>query len=248
MGFRNADSWLRVRKLCWSACRPRAWRSLRAGVAPTIEHFATLERVAPRTVVDAGANRGQFSLAVREVSSDTKIVAFEPLPEIADRLNRSFVEDPNFTCYPVGLGAEAEQKSMIVAKASDSSSFFEPTNRQVAMYPKAAPVRRQDVRVERLDLIVQSCDLERPSLLKIDVQGAEMDVLSGAAGVLSSFDAVLVELSFVELYAGQPLAGSVICWLAERGFDLVDISQISRDSGGAAVQADILFLRKVTHE
>jgi hypothetical protein len=98
------------------------------------------------------------------------------------------------------------------------------------------------VATARLDEAVPPGKVRRPVLLKIDVQGTEIEVLRGATGMLGEVDSVLVECSFVELYRGQALAGEVIAFLDERGFSLASVCSPALDRG-RVVQADLLFER-----
>ena len=84
--------------------------------------------------------------------------------------------------------------------------------------------------------------LARPSLLKIDVQGFELEVLKGATGLLPEIDAVSVEASDVELYEGQALLGEIERFLDEAGFR-VDGRFNEQLHQGQRVQADWLFRR-----
>jgi hypothetical protein len=85
--------------------------------------------------------------------------------------------------------------------------------------------------------------LLRPLVIKIDVQGGELEVLRGAEETLLSTDALLIECSFVELYAGQALAHEVIAHLASRGFRLAGAHDPEYGPGGECIQADLLFER-----
>ena len=96
------------------------------------------------------------------------------------------------------------------------------------------------VAVRRLDAVLASIQLNRPVLMKVDVQGAELSVIEGCAD-LSSIDFVYVELSFVELYDRQPLFHDVAARLFERGFELAGVfNQVSTKTFGPT-QADFLF-------
>jgi hypothetical protein len=86
-------------------------------------------------------------------------------------------------------------------------------------------------------------DLKAPALLKLDVQGFELQALAGCADLLERFAWVTVECSFVELYAGQAFADAVIAWLRERGFRLCSVYNMAYDGDSRAVQADFLFGR-----
>ena len=79
--------------------------------------------------------------------------------------------------------------------------------------------------------------------MKIDVQGAELDVLRGASGLLDAVCEILVECSLVELYAGQPLIGDTIVFAREQGFRVSGVSPPSRAPDGTPLQCDVLFRR-----
>ncbi len=100
------------------------------------------------------------------------------------------------------------------------------------------------VRQARLDEVMEADRLAAPTLLKIDVQGYELELLRGAERSLAAIDEILVECSFVELYAGQPLADDVVCHLRERGFGLNGVHSVARGADGRPLQADLLFSRR----
>jgi hypothetical protein len=80
-------------------------------------------------------------------------------------------------------------------------------------------------------------------LLKLDVQGYEMEALRACGDLLDKFTYVYAEGSFVELYEGQVLADDLIAWLREQGYELVGSYESVRDEHGQTVQADMLFER-----
>ena len=89
-----------------------------------------------------------------------------------------------------------------------------------------------------LDAFLKREELSDIALLKIDVQGYELEVLKGCESLLDLFDAVYVECSFVELYEGQALAYEVIDWMHERSFCLAGMGSMSYGKQGISVQGD----------
>ncbi len=118
------------------------------------------------------------------------------------------------------------------------------TSAQVALYPGTAEAATATVRVAPLREFLPAADVRPPALLKLDVQGYELEALRGCEDLLDRFAYVYAECSFVELYGGQALADEVIAWLRERGFTLRGVHNMDYDSGGRAIQADFLFVRK----
>jgi hypothetical protein len=134
---------------------------------------------------------------------------------------------------------------MHVAGAADSSSLLEIGSLQEQIFAGTREVRVEEVDVETLDDVLLEHDLSGQALLKIDVQGFELEVLRGARDSLRKFRWIYVELSFVELYVGQPLAHEVIEFLRVQGFVPVDTGMPLR-SKGRTVQLDFLFERTTT--
>ncbi len=230
----------RASKLSKLATRPSLWSPLRAGVAASVEHLSVPLRSDVRTVLDVGASRGQFALHAAYRFPDATILCFEPLPQSREALNKVLGE--RVRVYPTAVGAEAGTAQINVSAQDDSSSLLPIGARQVAEFPGTGPETTLDVNVITIDSVVTD-DLAGPILLKIDVQGFELDVLRGATNVLERIDEIFVECSFVELYEGQALADEVVAFLLPHGLRLVGLYGISYASDGGALQADLLFRR-----
>ncbi|MEQ8968464.1 MAG: FkbM family methyltransferase [Azospirillaceae bacterium] len=225
--------------------RVARWRAaLRHGVAATIEHDA-LARLdpAPRTVVDIGANRGQFAVFAAELFPEATIHAFEPLAEPADRFARVFRGESRVHLHRAALGPESGRAAIHVSARADSSSLLPITERQTAVFPGTQEVATQEIAVATLGDHLRAEDLRAPALLKIDVQGFERQAIEGCGALLDAFDHVYIECSFVELYAGQALADEIVGLLRGRGFALAGIHNPTFGKDGEAIQADFLFRR-----
>jgi FkbM family methyltransferase len=229
-----------------AAVRHRRFRkALRYGVAPAIEHNALLRSLPPLgSIVDVGANGGQFSLVARRLHPSAQIIAFEPLPAAVRRYSRVFEGDQRVVLHRVAVGKTSEEADFHVSASDDSSSLLPITALQESTFPGTEQRGVERVSVLPLNEVLDSSQLTPPALLKIDVQGTELNVLLGVGELLGLLDYVLVEASFVELYSGQALAHEVIAHLAERGFVLGGIYNPTTDAEGRSVQADFFFTRR----
>jgi FkbM family methyltransferase len=144
---------------------------------------------------------------------------------------------------PYALGASEGTADMQVSASDDSSSLLPIGPRQVAEFPGTEQAGVTAVEIRTLSDVANP-SWPGPRLLKIDVQGLELDVLRGAESVLQLFDEVFVECSFVELYEGQALADEVVSYLLTHGLRLVGVYGVARGAGGELLQADLLFRRR----
>ena len=232
---------LRLRKL-WIILQQAELRHafLHHRVMAGVEHKAVLGR-SLATVVDIGANRGQFALAARAISG-AKVISFEPLPDVAEIFQAVFADDHAVKLHVAAIGEKSEKKLIHLSARDDSSSLLEIGAAQSNYFPGTHEVGTLEVDVGPLDHFLSNDDIVRPSMLKIDVQGYEMQALAGCRSLIENFDYVYCECSFVELYTGQALAGEVISYLDRVGFRLSGIYNPSYDRDGNCIQADLLFL------
>jgi FkbM family methyltransferase len=194
------------------------------------------------TIVDIGANRGQFSLAARLFSPNAIIYAFEPLEGPSNIFHLVFKRDSQVVMKRVAIANEMGQLKMHISRKDDSSSILPISRTQEELYPGTGQIRTQVVEVGPLGCYISNADIKGLALLKIDVQGYEHEVLLGCLDLLENFSYVYCESSFLELYHGQKLSKDVINWMSANGFDLIGIYNLSYSRQiGQSVQADFLF-------
>lgn len=223
----------------------RRWlRALRLGVAPSLEHLRVLRMMNVETVVDIGANRGQFALAARRMFPNARIESFEPLPGPAALYQRVFEGDGCARLHECAIAPEPGTTEIHISARDDSSSLLPITDLQSRLFPGTAEAGRQVIRLSRLIDELPPDVLSTPALLKLDVQGFELQALAGCEALLDRFAWVYVECSFVELYKGQALADEVVDFLHSHRFALRGVYNLFYDTSGKAVQGDFLFERK----
>jgi FkbM family methyltransferase len=213
-------------------------RGLRHGVAAAIEHRRALGALDVKTVVDVGANKGQFALLATGIFFDATIYSFEPLQEPAARFRATLGEDVRL--FETAIGPSEREATIYVSRRIDSSSLL-PITKQSEIFPGTECKEERVVRVAPMRKYLSPERIKPPALLKIDVQGYELEVLKGCDPLLMSFKFVYLESSFVELYKGQALIGDVILYLTDKKFQFSGVYNQVEDSDGRPVQADFLF-------
>jgi FkbM family methyltransferase len=213
---------------------------IRYGVFPCAEHRFVLSKEL-KTIVDIGANKGQFALACLEWAPNAKVISFEPLPGPSQVFTRLFKYNQNVKLHKFAIGPRHDRVVMHVSAREDSSSLLPIGVRQIAAFPGTHESYQSHIELAPLSAFMNAGSIKSPAFLKIDVQGYEMEVLIGCQSLLSSFDTIYCECSFIELYSGQKLASEVIDWLQDFGFSLKGIYNVIYDSFGKPIQADFLF-------
>jgi FkbM family methyltransferase len=217
---------------------------LRHGVAAAVEHESALGSLKLRTVVDVGANRGQFSLFAQRSYPGAKIISLEPLSAPAARFRQVFAGERRVTLHHAALGPTSGQATMYVSGHDDSSSLLPITAAQGRLFPGTETVGNETVRIGPLSEFLRRESIDEPAMLKLDVQGYELEALNACEDLLDRFAYICAEGSFVELYRRQVLAGDLISWLHRRGYALACVYGTVSDELGRAIQADMLFKKE----
>lgn len=236
--------WLRLKKLSQIVWDPFLLLALLKGAAAGMEHSMILDELYFDFIVDVGANRGQFALIARKVFPLAKIHSFEPLEEPAQIFKKIFSDDPNIALYTCAIGREKMTATIHITKDDDSSSLLPITDAQSSMFSGSIEKETRQVAVLPLSQALGTISIPPASLLKIDVQGFELDVLQGSEDILNKFSHLYIECSFIELYEGQALAHQIISWLEQRNFILSGVHNLYYQKNGIAVQGDFLFTQK----
>ena len=199
-------------------------------------------------VLDVGANIGQYAKHLREFGYAGKIVSFEPLSSAHSQLIAASKKDPLWEVAPrTAIGNRDGNIKINIAKNSFSSSALPILDSHLNAAPESAYIDSEIVDLHKLDGIApRYIEGHAKSIyLKVDVQGFEMQVLEGAAGVLPKIKGVQLELSLVPLYEGEPLFRDMLDKLGQLGYDLYAVIPGFTDmKSGRLLQLDGIFFRR----
>ncbi len=196
------------------------------------------------TVLDIGANTGQFTKTIALLLPNAKIYSFEPLPDCFAQLQEFSLNNPRINIFNLGIGDESGVLSFERNEYSPSSSFLKinDTHKQAFTFTENSTTVK--VKIERLDDVTQNLDLGKSLFIKIDVQGYEDKVLKGGEETIKKANIVIVETSFVPLYESQPLFDDVYSVFKKLGFSYFGMNdQLSDPHTGQILQGDAIFTR-----
>ena len=173
------------------------------------EHVAwVLRQLDVNVVLDVGANRGQFAQRLRRDGYTGRIVSFEPVPRIAEALERSAADDPDWHVRRHALGDRDAVVEMNVGVGQGRLSSLLPASDFGRSWSSRidadAPVR---VSVRRLDALFDEAvaGVAEPRVyLKLDTQGYDLQAFAGAGDRVADLVGMQSEMSLVPLYDGMP--------------------------------------------
>ncbi len=179
---------------------------------------AELQHPRPNTVLDIGANNGQFAEDIFRAFPGVTVYSFEPIPECYVRLLLKREDQPTLQPFQLALSDHDGEIDFWLSRFRDSSSIQEMLPAHTEAWPHTEIESRIRVPVARLDSIASELELEPPVFAKLDVQGHELSVISGGRQTLSSCQRVMLECNFAPLYKGQPSFTQLYGELRSLGF------------------------------
>ena len=195
------------------------------------------------TIIDIGANEGQFAHKMRKLLPVVQIISFEPIPEVYNILVNSFHNDSLFSSFNIGLGESVKTTKMWLNEYSPSSSLLK-MKEHLNQFSFAKQQIAIDVKIDTLDRVLNLSMIRKPYLVKIDVQGYEENVLKGGRKVISSAEVVIIEVSYRQLYEDHMLFDGIYRQMQKMGFYFHgNYEQLLSPLNNEVLQADAIFLK-----
>jgi len=219
-----------------------SWRKgLMNNIAASVELENLVKDLHFKTVLDIGSNKGQFILLIKKLYKNKIFYSFEPIREILEQQKKFFKDKRNLFFYNIGIGKKYEKKKFYITNRKDSSSFLK-VERKIKGNEDYRVEEERIITINSLDKIISEKKLLGPILMKIDVQGFELEVLKGSSSTLKKTKYIIIEVSNDEIYFKQPLSNEIIKYLNSNNFEIIKKSSITTNIPKSNFsQIDILF-------
>ncbi len=195
----------------------------------------------PRGLIDVGAYTGEFTLLARQFWPDASVVMIEPQAARREHLEEISNE----------LGGDVHVFSTLVGDRERPEVAFHQLSTPFgstgsSLYPETSDYDREVVSLPMttVDALIEQHPGRRFDLLKVDVQGAELDVLRGAGVCLGNVEVVFAEVALHECNAGAPRLAELVRALDDWGFQAFDLLQMGRDELQVQRQVDAIFVHR----
>lgn len=189
----------------------------------------------PKTVVDVGVATDTDELYHHFPSAQYLFV--EPLAEFEPSLQQ-LCKRFNGTYMLAAAGATDGELTLQVSPDLGGTSKFDLVNAEIF------DMKSRTVPQFTIDTLWKALKLSGPALLKVDVQGAELEVLTGAKKTLENFEVIVLEVGLTEVYVGQPIFHDYIAFMAQRDYVVYDIIHTGYGDTGLLCQIDLVFVKR----
>jgi FkbM family methyltransferase len=182
---------------------------------------SVLESLQVNCIIDVGANKGEYGLMLRRIGYQGRIISFEPVREVFDKLKQTAAGDESWTTLNFACGSEESERDINIF-ALDVLNSLLPPSPQMSLIDPAGVGRTEKVKVVRLesifDEVINGLDDARV-FLKTDAQGYDLEVIKGAGKGLTQVVGLQSEIAVQPLYLGVPDYLEFLAFCRERGFE-----------------------------
>ncbi len=193
----------------------------------------------PDTIYDIGANKGTWSKECLKYFSNATYYLFEPQINLKKDIEQALGNYPNYQLFSLGVGNENDVLNFTMHERDDSCSF----NYSEAE-AKALGFQQVKVPIVRLEDFVKEKQLQKPKLLKIDAEGLDLQVLSGAASLLNTCEIVLAEVAVMNPNMDNS-ALKMLSYMETLEYKLFDITDLNRPFKNRALWlCEFVFIKK----
>jgi len=197
-----------------------------------------------KSVIDVGANTGQFATLLRSYLPEAYIYSYEPVREIFKELLQTMEGDKRFSAFNVALGETNKSISIHRSSYSPTSSFLSMEKLHTELLGHAHDLEDEMVTVQKMDdLFFDPQKLQKEILIKIDTEGYERAVIEGGRNTLSKAKILIIENSYVLRYTDQILFDEMYSLVSSLGLSYAGaLSQKLNPHTGEILFEDSLFV------
>jgi FkbM family methyltransferase len=193
-------------------------------------------------ILDVGAHKSDWSRLAKSVFPDAKMLLIEPQVEMQTFLDGFCAQFSGASYFQGGAGATPEKRVFTVWPDLAGSSFLPPADAA-----QQARGTQRIVEIETIDNLLLKNALPVPQLMKLDIQGFELEALKGAGSTFGTTEAYILEASLIAFsdVPGIPLFAEVIEFMRERKYVVYDFAGfLRRPFDGALGQCDLCFVKE----
>jgi FkbM family methyltransferase len=193
----------------------------------------------PLSILDVGANQAEWSRMAKSIFPKANCFLIEPQVEMKLFLEKFCEDFPGSAWFLAGAGAAPSHLTQTIWDDLAGSSFLPGESEELKRLGK-----QRIVQIITIDSLLDNKEITMPQLVKLDVQGFELEVLRGGQKLFGHTEVFILEISLFKFIEKMPIFHEVISFMSERGYLAYDFPGfLRRPYDGALAQVDICFAK-----
>jgi FkbM family methyltransferase len=199
--------------------------------------------IEPAVIIDGGANIGFVTHEFHSRFNASKIYSIEPNPVVYAKLQESYLGNQNVVALNVGISRTPGKMTFNINANTGTSSFLEP-NAYHGTHLAKKKAEAKEIETIGLDAFAEREGIKVLDILKLDIEGFELEALKGAEQLLKEqrVHAILLEVNLIESYVGQPLFHQIASHLIERDYHAFNTYGLHESKIRQAIITNFIFL------
>ncbi len=194
----------------------------------------------PLSILDIGANKGEWSRVAKSIFPTANCFLIEPQVEMKPFLDKFCQDFPGSSWFLAGAGATIGQLTQTIWDDLAGSSFLPAESDELKKLGK-----QRLVQIITIDSLIEERSISMPQLVKLDIQGFELEALRGAQKLFGNTEVFILETSLFQFLDNMPIFHEVIAFMAERGYLAYDFPGfLRRPYDGTLGQVDVCFAKQ----
>lgn len=194
----------------------------------------------PKSILDVGANRGEWSRNAKSIFKQADFFLIEPQQELKPFLDKFCAKFPGSKWFQAAVGSEIGELTLTVWPDFIGSSLLPATLKY-----SGKSLEKRRVPILTIDNLINEKEIPIPDLIKLDAEGFELEVLKGASGCFGHTEIFILEVSFFRFFPKLPLFDEVLNFMLKKGYVVYDIVDFKRSLlDGVLGRADVAFSKR----
>lgn len=192
-------------------------------------------------IIDGGSNNGELIDLLLNHFKSPQIYAIEANPELSGQLSNKFSGSDNIKIVDKAIGSQNTTMRFNISNNPHSSSFLARGKSNEKYHGDTTSFKKEiDVEVVRLD--TELSFLDKIDILKLDLEGYELEALKGAFGILDKVKIIVTEVEFSDMYKGAPRFSELEIFLRENNFRFLNFYDLYTNEDVQLNMGDAVFL------
>jgi FkbM family methyltransferase len=200
-----------------------------------------------KTIIEIGASNGRYTKILKNKFPKSFIFCIEANKDLKDNFLKNTINCKNVSLEAIGIGSKNEIKTFYKNNDSDTNSLLKPLRNVDSKIDKFfIPKSTEKIKVTTIDDFCKSKNIKQIDLLKIDIQGGELEALKGSINLLKNklIKVIYLEVNFIEMYQNCPFFSDIDIFLKGFEYQCFGVYNLDYGKNDRILYGDAIYILK----